>query len=266
MRETNNPELFEWALHGYSHETKTDFHGGSEFGGVPYQKQHRWIEQGTKLIQKCTGERPTTFVPPRNTYDNATLRALSEANYTAVSGGSWFTTEYYDQNDTFSSHGLTVTHVPSTTPIIKNWSTTTPPHYSERTLERKFDAAYRNGSMYVQMIHYPTFTTQEKREDLRGLINHMQSKQEVKFMTVGEFAEKRQRGWIEKTEDGWRVKERPGDDSESFSERVDQVVTTAERSIDQAFPGVATPIDSIPDVGTAVGVASTPAVAAGGRP
>jgi len=73
-----HPETFEYALHGYTHERRTEFNGGSEFGGLPPDRQAALIRAGTAAMRDCVDETPMTFVPPFNTYDNATARALAD--------------------------------------------------------------------------------------------------------------------------------------------------------------------------------------------
>lgn len=74
------------ALHGWNHRT----HAGalppdpSEFRGVPYEDQLRRLECGQHLLEAGTGRRPRTFVPPWNTYDRATLRALEELGFECI--------------------------------------------------------------------------------------------------------------------------------------------------------------------------------------
>lgn len=216
-RATAHPDLFEFALHGYTHEELTSFHSGSEFGGLAYEKQHHRISEGTRTLESCIGERPRTFIPPLDTYDNNTVRALVEANYTVVSGGGWFTNQYYGETRPFETNGLL--HVPNSQSFVKNWSTNE--FYSERAIERRFDRAYQNQSLYMQMLHYPTFTDESKLETLRGVIEHMKSKEGVRFMTVGSFAEKYQSGELKRVDDGWLVWEESDSSTTTLSDRVD---------------------------------------------
>jgi len=206
-----HPQTFEYALHGYTHQQRTTFSGGSEFGGVPPERQQELIQDGTQVLQACLDETPTTFIPPLDTYDNATATALSAEAYEVVSGGGWFTNEYYNETGPFESNEIL--HLPSSQSFVKNWSTN---EFHTRTyLEQQFDAAYRDGDVYMQVLHYPTFTSESKREVLRGLIGYMKSKDDVAFMTVGEFARKYKNGQLERTETGWRVMETTGDSTAS---------------------------------------------------
>jgi peptidoglycan/xylan/chitin deacetylase (PgdA/CDA1 family) len=204
-----HPDTFEYALHGYSHEERTDFHGGSEFGGLPAERQATLLREGTVALRTCLQRTPTTFIPPFDSYDDATATALADEGYAVVSGGTWFTEAYYDESGPFERNGIH--HLPASRSFVRNW--TTNEFYAQSRLEAAFDDAYRDGAVYVQTLHYPTFTTESSRDRLRGLIDHMQSRDGVAFMTIGEFAHKSEHGEIERTDDGWRVLEASGDEA-----------------------------------------------------
>ncbi|SFL39235.1 Peptidoglycan/xylan/chitin deacetylase, PgdA/CDA1 family [Halogranum rubrum] len=198
---TTHPDTFEYVLHGYTHNATTTFYGGSEFGDVAYATQYQQISDGTDILESCTGERSTTFIPPFDTYDNNTVRALTRQNYTAISGGGWFTIQYYNESEPFETGGML--HVPNSHSFVKDWSADE--LYTEEELEEAFDATHQNNGVYVQMLHYPTFTDESRLQTLRGLIHHMKSREGVRFMTLGEFAERSQQGKLERVDDGWLV-------------------------------------------------------------
>ncbi|EJN59976.1 DUF2334 domain-containing protein [Halogranum rubrum] len=227
-----HPDIFEFALHGYTHNATTTFYGSSEFGEVAYEEQYRRISEGTAVIESCTGERPDTFVPPFDTYDNETVRALVRANFTTVSGGGWFTESYYGQTEPFESGGIH--HVPNSQPFVEDWSTHA--FYSDDVLEQQFDASYRNHSLYVQMIHYQTFTDDERLQSLRSLIHHMKSKEGVRFTTLGEFTEQSRQDELKRVDDGWLVWE-PDTPTETEHEQVDDTpVNTNEQGLADDAP------------------------------
>lgn len=225
-----HPDLFEYSLHGYHHEVLTEFHGGSEFGGVPAGEQRRMIREGVRLFETCLGTTPETFVPPLETYDNTTAELLADQGFVGISSGVWFTDEYYNETGPFTAHGLV--HVASSNGrFMKNW--TTNEFKTERSIEREFDAAYRNGSLYVQMIHYQKFTTRERLDTLRGVIDHMKSKPGVKFMTLGEFTTKYANDRVRRTDDGWEVWE-ANEEPPSIATIVRRYVDSVERLVPAA--------------------------------
>jgi len=201
QQESNHPELFEYSLHGYTHEQETDWGGKSEFGGLPHEEQLKRLRQSQAVFEDCLGYRPNTFVPPFDTYDNATVRALQAEGYGVVSGSEWFTTEHYGQTGIFESGGLT--HIPSSQSFVENWSTAE--LHSTAELTAAFDRAYRNNSVYVQMLHYPNLENESDRQRLRSLIQHMKSREGVAFMTVGEVGKRLENDTLQRTDDGWRI-------------------------------------------------------------
>jgi len=199
----DHPDTFDFELHGYTHQQLTDFHTGSEFGGLPYDEQLRRITAGERILTACLGHRPTVFIPPMDTYDHATVRALAARNFTLVSGGGWFTEEYYNRTSVFEADGLR--HLPNSMWFVRNW--TTYAFFPTGTLERSFDRAYANGSIYVQMLHYPYFDSPERLGELRALIAHMRAKDDVTFTTLGALAERFRAGTIRRTPHGWELLE-----------------------------------------------------------
>lgn len=199
----HHPNTVEFAVHGYAHENRADFFGGSEFGSIPYETQREWVAAGTEELAACTGTRPTTFVPPMNTYDENTTRAVADAGLEVVSGGSWFTRSYYGETGVFRNG--TLRHVASTNGYVSNWTTMETKSRAELTAE--FDESYAEGGTYVMMIHYPDFDTPERRADLRALLRHAKSRDGVRFMTVGEVGSRRSNGTMVRTDEGWRVLE-----------------------------------------------------------
>ena len=200
-RARENPGIFEFSLHGYTHEKRTSFYGGSEFGGLDPAKQREFIESGTATLTECVGERPTTFVPPMDSYDAATVDALRAANYATVSGAGWFTAEYYDTTAVFEEGGLV--HVPNDGGFVANW--TTGEFHDPATLEQRFEWAMEEGSVYVQMLHYQDFDTPERLEQLREFVEYAKGYGDVRFMTVGELGEHVANGTARQTDDGWEV-------------------------------------------------------------
>lgn len=196
---TDHPGTFEFALHGYTHERRTDFQGASEFGGSSVADQRRWLEAGTDIVRECTGERPTTFVPPFDSYDDTTVAVLEGNGYAVVSGNEDHTGDYFGEREVFVAGG--VVHVPNDGDLVANWSDHA--FHSPEVMRERFDRALANGTVYVQMIHYFTFTEAAKIEQLRSFIRYMK-RHDVRFMTLGEFGRAYREGHLVRTEDGWR--------------------------------------------------------------
>ena len=76
--------ILDVALHGYSHQTikSKQF---TEFSGLDYNKQLERLAKGKEVLEGIIDAPVTTFVPPWNTYDVNTLRALKELGLTTLS-------------------------------------------------------------------------------------------------------------------------------------------------------------------------------------
>lgn len=196
-----HPNLFEIALHGYNHQPLSDFYGGSEFGGLEYPDQYGRICLGKNLLKETLNVDIVTFIPPFDTYDNTTAIALKKLDFKVVSGGAWFTEAYYNRTDFFIMHEIL--HVPASQEFIRCWENHT--FHTLDFLKTRFDDFYKKCSIYIQTIHYFTFTTEEKLDQLEAFIDYIKGHMGIKFMTFRSFAEAYFDGKIEKTAEGWKV-------------------------------------------------------------
>jgi|GEM_PF-1021618 len=73
------------AQKGYTHK---DNGLGSEFRGLSYAAQLDRISAGREILEKAFGQRITEFIPPFNSADENTIRALASLNYTVYSSTS----------------------------------------------------------------------------------------------------------------------------------------------------------------------------------
>ena len=82
----------EIAQHGHSQVRRgtTDRGAPSEFFGVPFEEQSRLITEGSAHLAALFERRIRGFVPPWNTYDHSTLRALAVAGFECLSAGPEF--------------------------------------------------------------------------------------------------------------------------------------------------------------------------------
>ncbi|MDO4190914.1 MAG: DUF2334 domain-containing protein [Bacteroidales bacterium] len=72
----------EVALHGFSHQRRTN---GGELGGLPADQQQELLSQATYFLDSLLGQRPHTFIPPWNSYDDNTLTFLDSLGYQVIS-------------------------------------------------------------------------------------------------------------------------------------------------------------------------------------
>lgn len=77
--------IVEPALHGWQHQNVLPFQRNSEFMGLQFEEQLRKIEQGKRALEEWLETPVVSFIPPWNTYDEQTVRALDAANFRALS-------------------------------------------------------------------------------------------------------------------------------------------------------------------------------------
>jgi len=83
-------------LHGLHHRTLPETSPHSEFGGLDIQSQRRKLESGRAILADSCGVYCTVFVPPWNTYDNTTLKALADLGFHAISANRFCSGESAD--------------------------------------------------------------------------------------------------------------------------------------------------------------------------
>ena len=78
--------LFEICLHGYQHRNNNSVDWEPfEFRGVPLLTQKAWIEKGKSKLESLTGVKVKVFVPPFNGWDQNTLIALTDNDFSILS-------------------------------------------------------------------------------------------------------------------------------------------------------------------------------------
>lgn len=78
--------IVDLALHGYSHQMSAK-NSWTEFSGVAYEEQIERLSKGKKYLEKIIGMPIQTFIPPYNTYDLNTLKALDTLRFKILSAG-----------------------------------------------------------------------------------------------------------------------------------------------------------------------------------
>jgi peptidoglycan/xylan/chitin deacetylase (PgdA/CDA1 family) len=84
--------VLEVAQHGYSHQTVRSKLAGAqrgctEFYGVDYDSQLEKLSKGQTHLEETLGTKVSTFIPPWNSYDCNTLRALESLGFRCISAG-----------------------------------------------------------------------------------------------------------------------------------------------------------------------------------
>ena len=75
------------AQHGYSHQTLQSQPGGwhTSYAGLDYDSQLYKIRTGKVFLDEMLHTKITTFIPPFNSYDTNTLRALEKLDFQCIS-------------------------------------------------------------------------------------------------------------------------------------------------------------------------------------
>jgi len=84
FKEAVQSGTLEIAAHGYSHQPLSN-ENRSEFSGVDYQTQAEKIRSGKEYLEKIFGVRVNTFMPPYNSCDLNTVRALEDSGFVSLS-------------------------------------------------------------------------------------------------------------------------------------------------------------------------------------
>lgn len=93
LRPYIDSDLVEVALHGYHHHTQAirkNGHIPGEFFGMSLEEQDSKIRRGKEFLENGFSTDVTTFIPPWNTYDLATLEALEKNQVICISTGNRF--------------------------------------------------------------------------------------------------------------------------------------------------------------------------------
>ena len=78
----------EIALHGFNHQTNFTADGRpSEFAGLGLDRQRQLLVLGRTALESALAAPVRVFIPPFNTFDVTTIRAVKEAGLTVVSAG-----------------------------------------------------------------------------------------------------------------------------------------------------------------------------------
>jgi peptidoglycan/xylan/chitin deacetylase (PgdA/CDA1 family) len=91
LREAIRSGSVDLALHGWRH-LSNQFSGHpnpSEFRGLAVEEQAEILKRGRDFLADATGIAPTLFVPPWNSYDENTLKALQSTGFRGISANRY---------------------------------------------------------------------------------------------------------------------------------------------------------------------------------
>lgn len=84
LKKAHNQGVLDIALHGYSHQIHKEGYF-SEFSGLPPREQEKKIIAGKKHLEELISRKITTFIPPFNSYDAATVELLYRHGFEILS-------------------------------------------------------------------------------------------------------------------------------------------------------------------------------------
>jgi len=88
LREVVDDGCFEPAVHGLTHHTWKQLpRFGTEFAGLPQDKQYHILREAKDQVEQLVGRATPVFVPPWNSFDQATVRAARQAGFEMISAG-----------------------------------------------------------------------------------------------------------------------------------------------------------------------------------
>jgi hypothetical protein len=163
----------EVALHGYSHQTAQAEYL-SEFAGLDYESQLERLSKGKVYLEELVAAPVSTFVPPWNTYDQHTLRALDALGFAAHSA---------DKAGHVSA-AARVRFLPSTTDLVhlrdavQAARQTSDPQPIVVVLFHAYDFQEVDGERGV--LTYPAFV---------DLLRWLNAQEDIHFLSVGQAAE-----------------------------------------------------------------------------
>lgn len=198
-----DPDLFEICTHGYNHESEFEDRT-TEFRGVSRVTQREKIANGTALLESCTDQSPTTFIPPWNSHDETTAETLREEGYDLLSSSAFQNEEYYGEGQLFVEDDLI--YLGTDIDFVADWGADEIELVSQEEMRAAFDLAREEGRVHVPMLHFNTVDSPDDREKVRSFIQYVDD-HNVRYMTFREFAEGYHSGKIQQTGGRWTVVE-----------------------------------------------------------
>lgn len=86
--------IIEIALHGWTHTSVRNTGRHSEFDGLPFSVQFQKIKEGKKILEEAFGVPVVTFIPPWDSYDENTVKAVFQTGMKSISATKGQPTAY----------------------------------------------------------------------------------------------------------------------------------------------------------------------------
>lgn len=161
------------AQHGYSHKTRQAV-TMTEFCGLDCASQADQIAKGKAFLEAAFNVPITTFVPPWNSYDANTLRALAELGFSTISAGGM-----REENEPSALHFL-----PFTT-SFRN---------AKKAVENARKAPDAQALLVVLFHSYDFCDVEPKHrgcteKEFSDLVGWLQSQEDVRLLSLGQVVQ-----------------------------------------------------------------------------
>jgi hypothetical protein len=187
MRSIATNPLFEFAQHGYTH-INDGLNGpgnNSEFAGEPFDVQYDAIRQGRNDIQDAFGITPTTFIPPFDSGDLTTLKALSALGFTEYCSGGKDFTQLQGRESGIRVEAATINIVGANDTALNESF-----QLAKNETDQFFSDPYSYNDTLIVAYHYWTFNGPGGAVDagkvqlLHNYIDYIKTKEGVQFTTL----------------------------------------------------------------------------------
>jgi len=162
--------ILDIALHGYSHQTN-NAKKNTEFSGLPYNSQIERLAKGKKYLESIIDAPINIFVPPWNSYDLNTLRALYELGFSTLSASK----------DGEATKKSKLNFLPTTCNL-----------YEIREAVNAARSSFDNQPVIVVLFHEYDFKEIDAKrgiityQEFSNLLNWLKSQRDVRLLSISE--------------------------------------------------------------------------------
>lgn len=173
LKDAINEKIIDIALHGYSHQVAIE--QNNEFAGLSYQAQVEKLKKGKKLLENLTNIKIKTFVPPWNSYDLNTLKALEDLHFLTISA----------DRERVGNKNSNLIFLPYTCQL---------PELLEAIKESRKD--YDSKPSIVVMFHEYDFKEIDKRrgvvtfQEFQKLLYYLKNQKDINVLSIGQITKK----------------------------------------------------------------------------
>lgn len=203
-----NPEIIDYSLHGYDHNLSG--HPPTEFKGESKKVQNQKIEDGITFFENCIGQKPQSFVPPGNTYDNKTVKILDNKEINLLSADSHTSPQKWSFNIEPIDYSKSVYLGGMSYMFVSDWDNKT--LISTEASLNGLNKSIENNYLYTQVLHYKALESYNSEDEDSGfqkldkMINQSSSYENVKHYSLGDLSDKLEHELVQVSKnEGWII-------------------------------------------------------------